>query len=254
MKNINIKITLLATSILSAIFLQGCGGAYNVKDISKYDSAIKLAKVGTMELSGKGDNIFFKRPNKLETHGNINRFSTAFFSTKGVYAVYDSFESYCLGINGLYETHYSNRLCLNKKNKNEGYFYLDIVTIEHIGNIPKVRIIVSEPINKKPSTSILEIAKNNAVAQAYERARREEEKTMLLNKEKLETKKDLASSTYNRVIKIGAEVCNVFNDTQKGFTEKFANNKIQIRLLENGKIIWDDALSWYTCKGKNIGI
>ncbi len=254
MKNINIKTTLFTISMLSTFFLQGCGGAYNVKDISKYDSAIKLAEVGTMELSSKADNTFFKRPNKLETHGNINRFSTAFFSTKGVYAVYDSFESYCLGINGLYETHYSNRLCLNKKNKNEGYFYLDIITIQHIGSIPKVRIIVSEPINKKPSTSILEIAKNNAVAQSYERAKRAKEKNMLLDKEKLEAKKDLASSTHGRVIKIGTKICNVFNDAQKGFTEKFANNKIQIRLLENGKIIWDDTFSWYACKGKNLGI
>ncbi|CAC9516698.1 hypothetical protein [uncultured Gammaproteobacteria bacterium] len=65
--------------------------------------------------------------------------------------------------------------------------------------------------------------------------------------------KELArhEDNYNQVIQIGTKICKVDEGytNEAGFTERFVKDtdKIQIRLLSNNHLIWDDALNWYAC-------
>lgn len=54
---------------------------------------------------------------------------------------------------------------------------------------------------------------------------------------------------YKQTIKTGTKICKVnegFKD-EVGFTERFVDGKIQIRLRDNNHLIWNDAINWYPC-------
>ncbi len=69
---------------------------------------------------------------------------------------------------------------------------------------------------------------------------------------KLQYQQEMAQKTYNEVIKIGTKVCEVnyleYGYYNAGYTEKFENNKIQIRKSYDNKIIWDTPYNWFKCK------
>ena len=69
---------------------------------------------------------------------------------------------------------------------------------------------------------------------------------------RLKNQKEFARQTHNEVIKIGTKICEVnylwYRYYSAGYTEKFENNKIQIRKTSDDKIIWDNPNNWFQCE------
>ena len=69
---------------------------------------------------------------------------------------------------------------------------------------------------------------------------------------RLKHQQDLAQQTHGKVIKVGTKICKVnylqYGYYSAGYTERFENNKIQVRKSSDNKIIWDNPDNWFKCK------
>jgi hypothetical protein len=157
----------------------------------------------------------------------------------------DKYRNYCESISGLYTSYdWHSGLCSKETgNANKAIFFHTLAKTRcyEESSCKFLVLQVYAPLSVADSAFVSEISNYGYIDQEQQKA--------IARKEMKDKQIVAIAQQYvyeqNLVRQIGQKIC---SKGVVGFTEQITTNKIQIRLLESQKIIWDSPVLWHPCE------